>query len=270
MPNAYFSRDISAHNCALHDSKREMELKTINKTAQASDHREPPKVRPEAETAQFPLFELPDELVFRILHFAVVVSSKDNPLRVHKGRRETVSPATEPAITKTCHLFRKEGLKLFYKHNVFWTESTETAITDLYYWLLSIGPAKRAAVGQVWVEWLPVSRAEHWYYFDWVRESWFLSDVQDMMYPGGPYIDQDSIMVRFRGDKLVMGSGRLAVCYQLMMREAEGSVDDGWVSCWQYLNDWYSQGSKRRSDDDKDFWVRDGEDGQEQDRKTGH
>lgn len=227
------------------------------------------------KTEHFPLLELPDELVLRVLYFAVVTSSKDNPISMYDKKDDRATPPTQPAITKTCQMLRKEGLKMFYKHNVFYTESTHEGTVGLYRWLLDIGPTKRASLGPVWVKWFTTEdddvEAMPWEWADWVAEMKYLVDRSHVRGPSGPRVELEKVLVRFRRGKLVVGSGGLADCYQLKLGDAESSVGDNWKSCMQMLKARYKQPpSKRRSNRDRDFWVCDEEECQKQDEETEH
>ncbi|CAK1360283.1 hypothetical protein CB0940_06354 [Cercospora beticola] len=242
--------------------------------AKAGDQQQPLRPNTPMQIEHFPLLELPDELVLRVLYFAVVTSCKDNPIPIceyhDEASRDWVTPATTPAITKTCHLLRKEGLKMYYKHNVFYMEGCFDGMFDFHEWVMTIRPASRAPVGQIWVRWIQGYKPEWRVWAKWVKELNSHSRFKEIVRPGAPCIPREKILVLFRKGKLVMGSGRMDGCYQLNVGEAEGSLSDGWVSSAQMLEKCRKEPLWQPSDGGEDFWVCDEEEGKGQEGKSGH
>ena len=72
-----------------------------------------------------------------------------------------------------------------------------------------------------------------------------------------------SLCLRFREGKLVMGSEGLAGCYQLMLRDPDKGLENGWTSCKRFVERYEeSAGFEDRAVKgkellSKDFWVHD-------------
>ncbi|GIZ37429.1 hypothetical protein CKM354_000087500 [Cercospora kikuchii] len=248
-----------------------MALNTDGNLAEAGDQQQQLDPNTPMQIEHFPLLELPDELVLRVLYFAVVTSSRDNPVPICKYYDRDLSawvmPATTPAITKTCQLLRKEGLKMYYKHNVFYLDGTYEGMFRFHDWAMTIKPASRAPIGEIWVRWFKGYRPEDRLSWEWKHELYLHTTSGEFRY-GSHGIPREKILVLFRKGKLVMGSGRMADCYQLNVGEAEGSLRDGCVSCAEMLDKWREE-PVWRADMRGRIWVRDEEDGEGQDGEPG-
>lgn len=108
----------------------------------------------------FRLFDLPPELVIRALEFAVVISTKANPLLVERHSEEPWArscdefSAKQPAIMRTCRLLRAEGLKLFYARNVFLGTSSYHNAPALWSWADAIGQESLQRISRLYVSWV--------------------------------------------------------------------------------------------------------------------
>lgn len=100
----------------------------------------------------FRLLDLPAELVLRVLDFAVVRSTKNNPLRISFSNSTSKDTAIDlyngsdlehrnlklPAITRTCRLLRKEGLQKFLGSNTFYAHTSYSGTTALMGWVTMV------------------------------------------------------------------------------------------------------------------------------------
>ncbi|GIZ37432.1 hypothetical protein CKM354_000087800 [Cercospora kikuchii] len=108
----------------------------------------------------FRLFDLPTELIIRVLEFAVVISTKAKPLLIECYLKESWPTACnelsakQPAITRTCRLFREEGLKLFYTQNIFLGASSDDDAPALWSWAETIGQKNLQRIQQLYVAWV--------------------------------------------------------------------------------------------------------------------
>lgn len=101
---------------------------------------------PSWQTAPFRLLALPTELWLHILAFAVTTPQPIEPSRARDTKHQQRIVA-QPAITRTCHLLRTEGLSLFYGSNRFeCVQRWATACTRD--WLVAIGEANRKTMGR--------------------------------------------------------------------------------------------------------------------------
>lgn len=98
----------------------------------------------------FRLLDLPVELVVHIIDFAVTNSSKDKPIQIKPDNKDQLS---QPAITQTCRLLRREGVPKFYANNIFLGDSTDKGARLLWDWLAMIGPEYWGSVEELWVQW---------------------------------------------------------------------------------------------------------------------
>lgn len=219
----------------------------------------------------FPLLHLPGELILRVLHFAVVASSKCNPIRLRMNE-ESSPGVTQPAITRTCRLLGKEGLATFYKQNVFFSDSAYySRVSGLYEWLIRIGSDNRAAIGQIHVYWVngDVDDLMDRTLDDLMREVDFILPMQsiykDGLVKGMLQREKVEVCLRFREGKLVIGAGDFDCCYQLMLRRPDDTFRYGWTSgekfieTYDYANDNYAGESpiEKSKLESRDFWVHD-------------
>jgi hypothetical protein len=121
-----------------------------------------------APNPPFRLLDLPLELVIRVLDFAVIHSSKDDPINIPDAVARTESrkaphasgrpykKATwrlvQPAITRTCRLLRAEGLPTFYARNVFAAYSNMAGLAALGQFCGAVGVEHRARL-HLYVQW---------------------------------------------------------------------------------------------------------------------
>ncbi|PPJ60609.1 hypothetical protein CBER1_03653 [Cercospora berteroae] len=205
-----------------------------------------------AEQECFRLFDLPPELVVRVLEFAVVVSTKSRPLRI---AMDSIEPwedscsdeslsAGQPAITRTCHLLRDEGLKLFYAENIFLGATSNDDAAALWKWGNAIGQEKLKRIDRLYIEY--VSNDEPWIYtyldgrlltdveggrqVD-VRDFW--CDMDEFEFQAGE--EEPSYFYRFDHDKITLdfahGTPRFRISFQ--DRSQEGS---SWIAS-DYCNE---------------------------------
>ncbi|KAM3421656.1 hypothetical protein BST61_g2041 [Cercospora zeina] len=116
-----------------------------------------------AEQEHFRLLDLPPELVIRVLRFAVVISTREKPLRIQRKSKEPWAvahhgddslSAKQPAIARTCRLLRDEGLKLFYARNIFLGASDFLSIPVLWQWVDVIGQKHLQRIDWLFIEWV--------------------------------------------------------------------------------------------------------------------
>ncbi|CAK1360281.1 hypothetical protein CB0940_06353 [Cercospora beticola] len=111
----------------------------------------------------FRLFDLPPELVLRVLEFAVVISTKAKPLLIDSYWGFSWTPclsAEQPAITRSCRLLREEGLKLFYTRNIFLGASSDEGASTFWRWAKCLGQQNLQRIDRLYVEWVGGSGEE--------------------------------------------------------------------------------------------------------------
>ncbi|WPA98981.1 uncharacterized protein RHO25_003594 [Cercospora beticola] len=228
------------------------------------------------EDKPFPLFELPVELVLRILRFAILGSSGRKTLRAVPRRRRSATDATPPPVTRTCRLLRREGLAIFYKECTFYCVGRVLDLHALCEWLKDIGPKHCSLISSI-----PVfltsrkskpSRVAKVGWGEVVKQVMTIADCARCL-----RLDTGRMCVLFAQGKLVLSAEKLVeakevsetmVCpdsFQISVREPTGSFKDGWTSCKDLLESYArfddSRAMKARGIgwDSKDFWVRDGQ-----------
>ncbi|PPJ60613.1 hypothetical protein CBER1_03654 [Cercospora berteroae] len=100
-----------------------------------------------AEEQPFRLLDLPPELVVRVLEFALIIDDKAKLKLTPSDRPSGSSYNTsfelylQPAITKTCHWLRNEGLPIFYSRNRFVVTAQFDDAFYLWEWVATLQPA---------------------------------------------------------------------------------------------------------------------------------
>ncbi len=85
----------------------------------------------------FRLLDLPPELMVRICQLAVVQPKTIDPTRARMAKHQA-QILRQPAISRTCHLLRKESLLAFYCENTFEVFHWEKKAC-IRHWLTAIG-----------------------------------------------------------------------------------------------------------------------------------
>ncbi|KAF2210650.1 hypothetical protein CERZMDRAFT_99263 [Cercospora zeae-maydis SCOH1-5] len=161
------------------------------------------------KSISFPVLDLTPELVLRVLEHALIVSSKDNPIVIRGGREDH----KQPAVTRVCRLFRSEGLPLFYKHNVFMFETDERSTYEFFHWIRQLGLQCASTIQSLHAYWFDDYLLSRLNWNDLINEmNWLKQCAEDMRLERGLVA---CMFVRFRGRKIVLGSGRLYRCYEL-------------------------------------------------------
>ncbi|EME88777.1 uncharacterized protein MYCFIDRAFT_80145 [Pseudocercospora fijiensis CIRAD86] len=132
-------------------------------------------VTPPSEQKPFRLLDLPDELVLKILEFAVVHSTRASPIHVNSSitQDEDISAEelrhralsgrpykkrtwalVQPAITRTCRFLRTEGTKTFYQSNHFFSDSSTDGIEGLMKWLKCLSDQQISTIRRMYVQWV--------------------------------------------------------------------------------------------------------------------
>lgn len=211
-------------------------------------------------TTAFRLLDLPDELVLRVLEFAVVTSSNSKPIRISQYRKYNLE-AVQPAITRTCRSLRKEGTPMFYKQNIFFVDSlSHEELRKSCMWLTAIGSKNCALVNQIQVRWTTslgnADLPEHKRWEDMAHEMRYLQKAD--------LLGADrTACIRFREGRIVLGTGALAGCYQMMWRCPDGAFENGWTSVVEFLDvyQWDDQDQvwevEQSRLESKDFWTYD-------------
>ncbi|KAK4619619.1 hypothetical protein CLAFUW4_11339 [Fulvia fulva] len=108
----------------------------------------PPSRGATSGTKPFRLLDLSPELVLRVLDFAVIRSTKNNPLHIYLDGKEPESAVADlyretsydshvlviPEVTRTCRMLRTEGWKKFTQGNTFKIETTISGFAHLLMW----------------------------------------------------------------------------------------------------------------------------------------
>ncbi|GIZ37426.1 hypothetical protein CKM354_000087200 [Cercospora kikuchii] len=123
------------------------------------------------EEKPFRLFDLPDELIVRIVEYAVVMSSRKHPIKIRAIHVEQphfwwaypqlgvrIDPdeskdLLQPAITRTCRLLRDEGLKAFYDQNHFLVKASTRGADALCRWIDPLGEDRIKGITNLFIEW---------------------------------------------------------------------------------------------------------------------
>lgn len=97
------------------------------------------------EEKSFRLLDLPSELVVRVLEFAVSIDHEQKlahtptPYFPLAGLYATSFKLyKQPAITRTCHWLRNEGLPIFYSCNRFLVTAADLDVAYLWAWIASL------------------------------------------------------------------------------------------------------------------------------------
>ncbi|KAM3421657.1 hypothetical protein BST61_g2042 [Cercospora zeina] len=98
------------------------------------------------EEKAFRLLDLPPELVVRVLGFALIINHKSKLTHTYTWQgvflRHTYMTSfklyKQPAITKTCHWLRNEGLSIFYSRNSFLVTASDLDNMYLGKWIATL------------------------------------------------------------------------------------------------------------------------------------
>ncbi|PPJ60614.1 hypothetical protein CBER1_03657 [Cercospora berteroae] len=125
------------------------------------------------EEKPFRLLDLPDELVVRIVEYAVVTSSRKHPTKIraihvdephfwwaYPKLQVRIDPdeskdLLQPPITRVCHSLRAEGLKAFYDQNHFLVKASTRGADALCRWVDPLGENRIKGITNLFVEWDP-------------------------------------------------------------------------------------------------------------------
>ena len=171
----------------------------------------------------FRILDLPAELVVRVIEQAVILSTVHNPIRV----RTFDAPAfTQPAITRTCRLFRVEGLPLFYKHNYFKAYSAASAAKPTFSWLRSIGKVNASMLQHCYLESVFAGAG----ILEIMTGGLFLQEMRGHAREGDNHSHGRAVewaFIRQREGKIVLGSGAFEGCYELSFGDVV-KLGDSW------------------------------------------
>lgn len=133
------------------DDKTEQNRLPPQDEAKTEHTSSPPQDGATAYQEHFRLLDLPLELVVRVLGFALVFKQEDQ-FTHHKIGESNYGVAgystsfhfwAQPAITRTCHLLRNEGIPMFYSSNQFSLTGSDGDAAKFWKWVSSRSVARR-------------------------------------------------------------------------------------------------------------------------------